>query len=153
MVSAGRIREGLAGRLRVACGSLAGPCGSLPGAGKDLPARTGERRREETGKADREAHLVNGKAGRRPGSPDPSAEQLYLHRQSSTVSRGQLQRKDDTRAESRARYDLPNQGSADEALTISPLFKGDTALEHYEAGLPNAYCAPWRHAGVSVVQL
>ena len=60
--------------LRVACGSLAGPCGSLPGAGKDLPARTGERRREETGKADREAHLVNGKAGRRPGSPDPSAE-------------------------------------------------------------------------------
>ena len=74
MVSAGRIREGLAGRLRVACGSLAGPCGSLPGAGKDLPARTGERRREETGKADREAHLVNGKAGRRPGSPDPSAE-------------------------------------------------------------------------------
>ena len=61
--------------LRVACGSLAGPCGSLPGAGKDLPARTGERRREETGKADREAHLVNGKAGRRPGSPDPSAEQ------------------------------------------------------------------------------
>ena len=75
MVSAGRIREGLAGRLRVACGSLAGPCGSLPGAGKDLPARTGERRREETGKADREAHLVNGKAGRRPGSPDPSAEQ------------------------------------------------------------------------------
>ena len=67
-------REGLAGRLRVACGSLAGPCGSLPGAGKDLPARTGERRREETGKADREAHLVNGKAGRRPGSPDPSAE-------------------------------------------------------------------------------
>ena len=82
-----------------------------------------------------------------------AVSQLYLHRQSSTVSRGQLQRKDDTRAESRARYDLPNQGSADEALTISPLFKGDTALEHYEAGLPNAYCAPWRHAGVSVVQL
>ena len=82
-----------------------------------------------------------------------AVSQLYLHRQSSTVSRGQLQRKHDTRAESRARYDLPNQGSADEALTISPLFKGDTALEHYEAGLPNAYCAPWRHAGVSVVQL
>ena len=79
MVSAGRIREGLAGRLRVACGSLAGPCGSLPGAGKDLPARTGERRREETGKADREAHLVNGKAGRRPGSPDPSAELELRH--------------------------------------------------------------------------
>ena len=71
----GRPCGSLAGRLRVACGSLAGPCGSLPGAGKDLPARTGERRREETGKADREAHLVNGKAGRRPGSPDPSAEQ------------------------------------------------------------------------------
>ena len=55
--------------------------------------------------------------------------------------------KDTTRAESRARYDLPNR--ARRTTTISPLFKGDTALEHYEAGLPNAYCAPWRHAGVA----
>ena len=55
--------------MRVACGSLAGPCGSLPGAGKDLPARTGERRREETGKADREAHLVKREGGEATGKP------------------------------------------------------------------------------------